>query len=185
MNLQETILSTRKCAEYIDVTQQTINRMCRLGAIKAFRYNQKSHWRITAYDFVDFLYKNPKYAEQYHNASFGIYSTFLKESIFAEINSRPILYSGGDVMRLFDVTTQSIHNWVSGGILTPVGKSSYRTYLFSTESIVNSIIKSHYLFNRLIESQADLSDYPKLQDLRAICLREGFKNGKKVSKNYA
>lgn len=185
MNLQEIVLSARKCAEYINVNPETITRMCRLETIKAYRCSQKSHWHIVAYDFADFLYKNPKYAEQYRNISVGAYGTLLKENIFAEIDSRPILYSGGDIMRLFDVTTQSVHNWVGGGILIPVGKSSYRTYLFSTESIVNGIIKSHYLFNRLIESQADLSDYQKLQDLRAICLREGFKNGKKVSKNYA
>lgn len=185
MNLKEVILSPRKCAEYIDVNPETITRMCRLGHIKAHQYSRKSNWHITAYNFAEFLYKNPKYADHYRGKSLGECATFIKEHIFLEIDGRPILYSGGDIMRLFDVTTQSVHNWVNGGILVPIGKTSYRTYLFSTESIIEGIKKSRYLFTRLVESNANLSDYPKLQDIKALCLRKGFHYGNKISKNYA
>lgn len=184
MNVKQYTMQARNCAEYIGLSETAVSRFCRIGKLKSVQNTYKGNWYINVDDFVDFLYKNPKYAAHYFQRNAVGFNLLLREYIAGELAKRPPLYSGKDLEKLFDVTSQSIHNWVRAGYLTPIGTTTYRSYLFSEENVVSAVQKNLNLYcklrNRRLETCAD----PRINDLRNLCLKE-WHHEKGIPKNYA
>lgn len=142
MLLKDIILSTTDISSLLGVCKKSVLDWCRNGKLKGTREpGSRTRWWVEGKDFLEFLYYNPKYFNDFKNAKFyKPYKVSLQTLIVSNIEVKPKLYTLMDISEIFDVSIDSVKYWVKQKWIIPIEqKPSYGGHLFNKESIENFV----------------------------------------------
>lgn len=132
-------------AKRLCVDTRTVSKWCQKDYLKNESLSDGSY-HITIEDFINFLYRNPKYYQKYVDTSILFHYSeygFINHAII----SRPPLYSLSKVSDIFGVTKTTVYNWIKHYHLKTFGKTVYQEPIF-TENALRDMIIEHPLLRK-------------------------------------
>lgn len=115
MELRNVTFSTSQIAKLTGVHEKTIANYCRWNHISCIRSSDTGNYHISGAQFMEFLYTHPTLLSYTKKTSHGA----IVDYILKTLSTRERVYAATDVAEMFQVTKQTIWNWVNRGYLVP------------------------------------------------------------------
>lgn len=117
MDLSTYKLPTSSLSFMFGVTDRTIQYWCRTKKVRCEKTSENGKYKIFADSLIDFLYRNPKYANPYLEQKGSGVSHILHEAICSELLKRPRSYSINQISDIYGITENAIRNWEASNLL--------------------------------------------------------------------
>lgn len=117
MNLKDVELSTFDVARIVGVSAETVRYWCRHGYLKGKRLTKlrTKNWRVAGFDFVTFLYFNPKYRLKAQNSK---HLSEIRDKVLSSLDKRPNrVYDIDELSDIFCISKEGVNYWVQTGKL--------------------------------------------------------------------
>lgn len=135
MKLSTIQLSARAIATSLSTDATLVRYWLKKGYLKGEQQEQHTQWNITALDFADFLYRNPKWLTIYKAATIPHYQEPMRQAILKLLRQRVPIMDTHELATWFDADPTTIVNWIHAGIFDCYGKTTSGRMLVTADSV--------------------------------------------------
>lgn len=147
MNIKWARFSLRDIANMLDTRIETVQKWRRKGWIKAHMSGPNERFTVRGMDFIDFLQKNPKYAEIYLTKETSGWPYIIQEEIRKELYKCQRVFTVEQLANAFDIQPNTVRKWVRNGLLHNSAKE------FDVHGILLSDLLDCFSRNPLLEER--------------------------------